>query len=372
VLSISQIPGLESTKQSLIQSLIDNRVPQTQLYINADGGSGLALAMAFSQYIACSNPSITSCGNCVSCKQFMSGNYPDLVLVFPSVKSGLAKKDKSRSTDYLEDFRDLIRMNPFVTTPEWHEKIESGNKQFSIPVSDAEYIIQTIATKTISSKPRFVVIWLPEALSKEAANKLLKTLEEPGKGNYFILVSVNPEKILPTILSRCVSLRIPKLRDIDVLDFLMSRGLAEPQATAMALASNGNLGLAISSIIRGGELEEYTEFCIQWLRILYSRKIESLINWCETLSKLNRVDLIAFLTMTIHVFQKAITLSVGSSTTGLKHGTFDLTLFIPYLKTEKGPEIVELFERAIREFERNGSPKIILLDLSFNLLKYIG
>ena len=372
MLSITQVPGLEATKDALMQSYAYNRVPQTQLYINADGGSGLALALAFSQFIACSNSSTSSCANCTSCRQFQSGNYPDLILVFPTVKSGSSKKDKSGSKDYQDEFRDLIRMNPFVTTAEWHEKIESGNKQFSIPVSDSEYIIQSIATKTISNKPRFIIIWLPETLTLEAANKLLKTLEEPGKGNYFMLVSINAEKILPTILSRCISLRIPKHKDVDILDFLLSRGLGEPQATTITLASNGNLGLAISSIIRGGAIEEYTEFCILWLRILYSRKIESLINWCESTSKLNRVDLIAFLAMSTGVFQKAIALSVGSSTSGLKHGTFDLNLFTPYLRTEKGYEIIIHLEKATHELERNANPKIVLLDLSFNLLKYIG
>jgi len=372
MLDFSQIPGLEPIKNSLVQALIDNRIPQTQLFLNYDGGSGLALALAYSKYIACSHPTTSSCGVCNSCRQFQSGNYPDLIIVFPFVKEGSSKKDKTRSVDYLLEFRELLRMNPFFTVAEWHDTIESGNKQFSIPVSEAEYIIQAISSKTVSSKPRFIILWLPETLTTEAANKLLKTLEEPGTGNYFFLISNRPDRVLATIVSRCVAIRIPKHRDIDVLEFLMDRGINESQATSMALASEGNLGQSLASLIQGSILNENTEACIQWLRLLYSRKIEGLVNWCEEIARLKRVDLIAFLRFSIHIIQMSISLSVGTSTISLSQGSFNLKSFVPYLKTDKGPEIVALFEKALQDIERNGSPKILLLDLSFSLLKYIG
>jgi DNA polymerase-3 subunit delta' len=372
MLDFSQIPGLESVKNSLVQAVIDNRIPQTQLFLNYDGGAGLSLALAFSKYIACSHPTMSSCGVCNSCRQFETDNYADLVIVFPFIKERSSKKDKSRSLDYLIEFRALLKMNPFFTTSEWHNTIESGNKQFSIPVSEAEYIVQALSNKTVSNKPRFIILWLPEALTTEAANKLLKTLEEPGPGNYFFLVSNNPEKILPTIVSRCISVRIPKHRTIDVLEFLMVRGINESQATTMALASDGNLGKSLASLIQGSVLNENTEGCIQWLRLLYSRKIEGLVNWCDTLSRLNRVELIKFLSFCTHVIQMSIALSIGTTSSSLTQGSFNLKSFVPYLKTEKGAEIVALFDKAVRDVERNGSPKIILLDLSFSLLKYIG
>lgn len=372
MLNLSQIPGLEDVKRILTSSFRENRVPQTQLFINTDGGAGMALAHAFAQYIACHNQGVSACNNCTSCKLFLAHNYPDLIYIFPYIKTGASKTDKKSSVDYNQDFQSLFSQNPFFTIADWHDYIDSGNKQFSIPVNEADYINRVISSRTILSSPRFIILWLPETLTTEAANKLLKTLEEPGIGNYFFLVTTSPERILPTILSRCIICRVPKNKETDVMDFLLLRGLSEDFARFKALSSNGNIGNAISSFVRESTTNEFAENFVGWLRILYSKNIESLVDWCDKTSKLNRVDLIAYLSLSVHFLERAVQLRSGSSQSTIKHGTFDLRQFSQYLKINRGDEIVESLDRAIYDIERNANSKIVLLDLSLRFLKYVG
>jgi DNA polymerase-3 subunit delta' len=370
--AFTQIPGQDDLKRVLQDAIMLGMVPQTLLLTNADGGAGIALALALAQCLACNHGGINPCQKCVACAQFSHFNYPDLVLIFPMVKAGAKKDDAKSCLDYLPDFVTLLKKNTYLTKTEWQDLIESGNKQFTIPVSEAEYIIQQLSVKTITGKPRFIIIWLPENLTPEAANKLLKSLEEPGENNYFFLVSVQSERVLPTILSRCIRYKVPPHRDIEVSDYLISRGLHIDQANALAISSDGKIGQAVASILEDGSFETYAQSFITWMRTLYANHIENAVLWSEQVAKLNRSEQLSFLEFSSKLFEKTLGHYTKHKAPSFEYADFKLAKFAPFIKPESFKTIYALINEAARDIERNGNSKLILSDLCLRLFKHVG
>ena len=156
MLNFSYIPGLQPVKELLRTSVLQNKLPHTQLFTSPDGGAGLAMAIAFSKYIACENRSTDSCGKCITCLQFDHGNYPEFFLFFPYVKTTALGKEKIESSqELLNEFYSALKENPFLTKSSWQRLLETGNKQFIIPVTESERIIKIIQTKAAATRRQF-------------------------------------------------------------------------------------------------------------------------------------------------------------------------------------------------------------------------
>ena len=141
---------------------------------------------------------------CHACKQVLSGNHPDLI---------------------------------YVT----HEK------PASIGVDDIrKQINDTIQVRPYSSYYKIYIVDEAEKMTAQAQNALLKTIEEPPSYAVILLLTTNPDAFLPTILSRCVQLKLKPLKDSVVKEYLIqSLGVEESQAEIYAAFARGNLGRAI-------------------------------------------------------------------------------------------------------------------------------
>ena len=107
----SQIIGHEDIKKKLIQSVKENRVAHAQLFLGPEGTGKLALAIAYAQYINCTNKKENdSCGECPSCKKFNSFAHPDLHFIFPTTTNKSVKKDPE-SDLFMTEWRDYLVSN---------------------------------------------------------------------------------------------------------------------------------------------------------------------------------------------------------------------------------------------------------------------
>ncbi len=182
------------------------------LFSGEEGSGALPQALSLAKYILCSGKKDggTACGICTSCRKTAQITHPDLHFVVPVNRSGSQSSVRLPVTD---DFLDLWRAayleNPDITEQEWYKKLEIENKQGVIGAAEVGNIIRKLQFRSFEGGARVMIIWLPERMHPSAANKLLKILEEPAPGTYFLLVSHRPDQLLPTIRSRCMPIQVP-------------------------------------------------------------------------------------------------------------------------------------------------------------------
>lgn len=200
-MTFSQIYGNDAVCKALSGMVDSGRVPHAILFHENDGGGGFAVAMAFLQYLFClDHHDSDSCAVCPTCHKLSKYIHPDVRFVFP-VNSGT-------SLDFISEFRSLAVANPYFTEEELGEALEIEGKSAIIAVGESKGIIEQLSLSSLEGGYRAVVIYLPEKMNQEAANRLLKLIEEPPVMTQFVMITHDPSKVLPTIRSRCQTFRV--------------------------------------------------------------------------------------------------------------------------------------------------------------------
>ena len=199
-MKFSDIPGQESLKNSLREYADSGKMPHALLIAGPSGAGKMLAARAFVQYIHCEDPQGGEpCGHCQACRLHAELSHPDLHFIFPIVKG---KQKAEVSADLADRFLEMLRRYPMMPEERWLELIDAGNTQPKIYVREADDIVRADSYPAYTSRYKVFLIWLPERMMPETANKLLKVIEEPSPGTLFLLVSNNELQILPTIYSR--------------------------------------------------------------------------------------------------------------------------------------------------------------------------
>lgn len=231
-----EILGNDMIKEHFQKAIENHKVSHAYILAGEAGTGRKSFANAFSMALLCEKGGKEPCMTCHSCKQVMSGNHPDLI---------------------------------YVT----HEKPNS------IGVDDIrEQINDTIMIRPYSSYYKIYIVDEAEKMTVQAQNALLKTIEEPPSYAVIILITTNQEAFLPTILSRCVQLKLKPLKDFTVKSYLVQHlGIAEKEADLCAAFARGNIGKAI-------HLASSDEF-----RELYE-KIMNLVKHVDTMDIVDLMD----------------------------------------------------------------------------------
>ena len=191
-------------KEHFLKAIESHRISHAYILTGEEGTGRKSIANAFAMTLLCEKGGTEPCMVCHSCKQALSGNHPDLI---------------------------------YVT----HEK------PASIGVDDIrEQINDTIQIRPYSSYYKIYIVDEAEKMTVQAQNALLKTIEEPPSYAVIILITTNQEAFLPTILSRCVQLKLKPLKDFTVKSYLTEHlKVPEKDAELCAAFARGNLGKAI-------------------------------------------------------------------------------------------------------------------------------
>src|SRR5690606_13601130 len=198
----------------------------------------LALAVAYAQYLNCENKQEDdSCGTCSSCRRYNKLIHPDLHFSYPF----LAKKKEETASDYIEHWRAIFLKNPYLNLDNWRHHLGEETKQANINIAECHHIIKKLSLKSFEGNFKVLIMWLPEFLDKQG-NALLKLIEEPPANTLFLLVAENQDQILTTILSRTQLIKVNKLKETEVIDYLIkNEGLNEERARQIAYISDGNI-----------------------------------------------------------------------------------------------------------------------------------
>jgi len=240
----SQIIGHQQVKQRFIQSVAEQRIAHAQLISGREGIGKLRLALAYAQYISCTNHTESdSCGVCPSCVKYAKLAHPDLHFVFPYVKPEGSKT--WTCNDFLPQFREIILNNQYFGFDDWLNFSSDGSKkQGYIFANESEEIIKKLNLKSYESEYKIMIIWLPEKMYGDVvANKILKILEEPPDKTVFLLVSNQPDLLLPTIISRTQPVYIQPLTESEITSALLQNencNLTQEIASQIAHIANGS------------------------------------------------------------------------------------------------------------------------------------
>ena len=205
----ADIIGNQTVAKALASMADSGRVAHAMLLYENEGCGALALAMAYLQYLNCSNPvDGDSCGECPSCRQMSKYIHPDVHFVFPVNKGPKSPDDKPTSESYIKYWRELAIADPYFVEADLQKAIGVEGKSGLIAVAEAKSIINKLSLASVTDGYKAVVFYLPEKMNQETANRLLKMVEEPPAKTLFLFITHAPEKVLQTIFSRCQSIRV--------------------------------------------------------------------------------------------------------------------------------------------------------------------
>ena len=167
-----------------------------------------------------------------------------------------------------------------------------------ISAREADEIIRMRSFKSFEADYKVMLVWLPEAMNEEAANKILKILEEPWERTLFILVSERPDRLLSTIISRTQEVAVPRIAPEVLERVAVERGVSDPvQARNMARLAGGSL-LELQHLAAGENdalrHDNFELFC-NLMRLSYNDKHLELVTWAEEAAQLAREQQRAFL-----------------------------------------------------------------------------
>ncbi|MGK0459135.1 MAG: DNA polymerase-3 subunit delta' [Polaribacter sp.] len=370
----NQIIGQEHIKNHLQVSAKNGRIPHAQLFVGKEGSGTLPMAIAYAQFLLCSS-SDDAAACAIKCEKLQ---HPDLHFAFPVTTNDAVKKHPV-SNLFLKDWRDFIKNQPYGSLFNWLQFIGVENKQGNIGVDEAEAVVKKLQLKSYEGGFKVMLIWMAEKMNIAAANKLLKLIEEPPNKTVFILITENEEQIINTIKSRCQALHFPVLSEHDIANSLIEReSCSENEATKISQQAEGNYNKAIHFLQNDASDLVFEEWFVTWIRTAFKAKgnaavVQQLIEWSETIAKTGRETQKQFLNYCLQFFRQALLLNYKSDQLVFMETQtgFDLSKFAPFVHAGNILDIEKELNDAMYHIERNGNAKIILLDLSMKLTRFL-
>lgn len=369
-MQFGDVIGQDHIKQNLIEEVNEGRIPHALLLCGNEGVGKLPLAIAYAQYICCTNKQSTdSCGTCPSCIKFKKLIHPDLHFMFPIVKNAKAKKEIC--DDYISDWRHFLEKMPYMSINNWLNELQAENSQAIIYARESDEIIRKLSLKSSEGGHKVSIIWLPERMHVVCANKLLKLLEEPPQKTIFILVSENPEMILPTILSRTQRLNIPRIEESCIANTLQTKyAIASADAQNIAHAANGSFVKALDAIHLNEEKSLFFDLFVSLMRLSYQRKIKEMKIWSESVAAMGREKQKNMLDYCQQMIRENFIFNLKQK--DLTYLTIDeenfAKRFSPFVNEKNVIGIMNELSQAQRDIEQNVNAKMVFFDFSLKMI----
>jgi DNA polymerase-3 subunit delta' len=374
-LKFSEVTGQEKIIERLRQAVTSQRVSHALMLAGPEGNGKLALALAFAQFVSCEKRSgDDSCGICPSCSKYEKLIHPDLHFVYPVFK-------KSKTTDpvsehFLPEWRTMVHKTPWFSLSQWLSHIGVENEQGLIYASEAAEIIKKMNLKSYESDYKIMIIWLPEKMHNVTANKLLKMIEEPPEKTIFLLVSEEPDLILPTIMSRCQFIRVPAIEREALSRALSAKyDLPAMKADAIARSSRGNFVKAMNLVEQDEERVKNLSRFIALMRLAYKRDVVALSDWVEEVAGAGREAQKRFLNFSLLQIRENLVMNITEAMPDVLNMAPDeaefAAKFSNFITPANAPDIAGELTAPHYHISSNGNARIILFDLALKLVRLL-
>lgn len=352
----------------------NNRIPHALLIEGRSGIGKFMMARALAQYIHCtSRVNGDSCGICPACKQHQSLNHVDTCFSFPVIKA----KNKSGnpiSDDYTRQWREFLDKSPYMQFSEWLDLLGNANAQPKMYVEESVSLIRKLNFTAHAAKYKIVLMWLPERMNEECANKLLKLIEEPHNDTIFILVSDEPSKILPTIYSRLRRIEMKRMPDSVIERELTEKFSVDPlMAQSIAHLSEGSMLDAFMRLNVTDDAQQQLAFFISLMRNAYQRNIRKLKTWSEDVAAMGREKIMSFLGYCerligenyIYNLQHPELVYLSAEESNFSRN------FARFINVNNVMKLRKTFMDARLDIAGNANSKIVLFDVAIKVILYL-
>ena len=379
-MKFKDITGQEELKSRLAHSVDTGRISHAQLFTGIAGAGTLPLALAYVQYLNCTNSRDgDSCVECPNCKQIEALAHPDVHFVFPVNKQGKKSGEAVRSDEFLPLWRKIFSETGGYFSPrDWFDRLDLGKTlKGMISAKETDEIIRKLSFKSFEAEYKTMIIWLPETMNEEAANKILKILEEPWDKTLFVLVTERADRLLKTIISRTQEVSVPRLTPEALESAARAAGESDPaKIRNIARLANGDL-LELRRLTAGATDEcrhENFELFRSLMRFSYNDRHLELIGWAEDAAQLTRERQLSFLLDSARLLRESYIMHAGAAAATYLWGEEAefCSKFSPFIGSRNIEPLIGEIETASAQIAQNGNPKIVFTHFALTVSKYIA
>ena len=286
----------------------------------------------------------SACGECMACKMSSKLEHPDLHFTFPIVKDAKTKTEEAISELFIKEWRARVLKSPYFDLNDWLADMGAENQQAKYYVAEADNIQRKLSLKSNQGGRKVMVVWLPEKMNLETANKLLKLFEEPPAGTHFLMVSEEPDLVLGTILSRTQRILVPPLRREEYI-------VAHPPKDERL----------------------FLDLFIMLMRLAYQRKVKDMREWAEQLASMGRETQKSFLQFCQRQVRENFVFNFGQSKLNDQSDeerAFSRN-FARFINERNVIPITEELSQAETDIAQNVNAKMVFFDLALKMIVLI-
>ena len=364
-MTFNEVIGQKEAQERLVQMAKEGHLPHALMLCGPQGSGKMALATAFACYLLDNGTP--------SAKAMLEKlEHPDLHFTYPTIKlPSMSSDHKPVSDDFAKEWHELIMQGPYFTMDEWMQAMGGENQQAIITAGESDDLVKKLSLKSSQGGYKVSVIWLPERMNIECANKLLKLIEEPPQQTVFIMVCEEPDKLIETIRSRVQVVDIRKTSNEDIQQALIERrGIDEEAAHRISRLANGNWLKALEELQVGSENELFLDMYIMLMRLAYQRKVKDMQKWSEQMAGMGREKQKRWLTYFLRMTRENFMYNFqNEELTYMTQKEEDFARNLARFVNEKNIlPISDMTNLAIRDIGQNANAKIVFFDFALQMI----
>ena len=350
----------------------EDRLPHAIMLTGPQGAGKLALAIGFAKVLLSQGGETSMFGEPVESPMLRKLEHPDLHFTYPTIKlPSMSADHKPVSDDFAREWHELVMAGPYFTMNEWLELMGGENQQAIITAGESDELVRKLSLKSSQGGYKVSIVWLPERMNQECANKILKLLEEPPSQTIFLMVCNEPEKLLETIRSRVQRVDVKKIATEDIRQALMEkRGLTEDEAQRISRMANGSWLKALEMLSADSENELFLDMFQTLMRLSYQRKVKDLKTWSERMASLGREKQKRFLDYFLRLVRENFMYNFKQEDLCyMTQREEDFAKnFARFINEANVLPIYDLINKAIRDIGQNANAKIVFYDMALQMI----
>ena len=382
-----QVIGQQETQERLQQLVREERLPHALMLCGPAGCGKMALAIGFAKLLLSQRPKnepnsmfgeepASMFGEeeavVVESPMLRKLEHPDLHFTYPTIKlPSMGSDHKPVSDDFASEWHEMVTAGPYFTLAQWLEQMGGENQQAIITAGESDALIRKLSLKSSQGGYKVSIIWLPERMNIECANKILKLLEEPPQQTVFIMVCQEPDRLLETIRSRVQRIDVRRIADEDIRQALVSqRGLSDDQAQRISRMAGGSWLTALEMLSADSENELFLDMFQTLMRLAYMRKIKDLKAWSERMAGMGRERQKRFLEYFLRLVRENFMYNFQQQELcymSQREEDFAQN-FARFINEANILPISDLATRAIRDIGQNANAKIVFFDMALQMI----
>ena len=380
-MTFSEVIGQEACQERLLQMVSEDRLPHAIMLCGPQGVGKLAIATAFACHLLSQHTKVANQGGGLfgaddqpapEHPMLRKLEHPDLHFTYPTIKlPSMSSDHKPVSDDFAAEWHELIMQSPYFSMDQWLTAIGAENQQAIITAGESDDLVRKLSLKSSQGGYKVSIVWLPERMNIECANKLLKLIEEPPRQTVFIMVCEEPDKLLETIRSRVQRIDVKKLPAETIQQALVERrGIDEDAARRISRLAGGSWLRALEELQVGSENEQFLDLFIMLMRLAYQRKVKELKKWSETMASFGREKQRRFLAFFVRLVRENFMYNFQQE--DLCYMTRQeeqfARNFARFINEANVLSIYDLANRATRDIGQNANAKIVFFDFALQMI----